>query len=1230
MGVVYEAFDREAETPVALKVLRRIDPQLRLRFKREFRAVQGLDHPNLIRLGELVESSGKLFYTMELVDGVDFLEYVRASRPPTDGTPASPTRNLRAVTPDAAVDESVTQQPRVSSHDYDETRLRDVLRQLAAALSTLHAADMLHRDVKPSNVLVDRSGRAVLLDFGLVLPAADSRLTRDGGAVGTAVYMAPEQAVDRELTAAADWYSVGVMLYEALTGRVPFDGTTYQVLIDKQKREPPPPRAWVPDVPPDLDALCVDLLRTDPAARPATAELLQRLAVDTKEPSAPGRSRAGAWRERASRPSLQMPFIGRTDQLDRLRAAYDDAAERAVTVIVHGQSGMGKSELVRQLGRQLAADDEDPLFLAGRCYERESLPYKGVDGVIDELSGYLAGLSRSEARALLPDGAGLVRELFPVLRRIEAVSSLRVDARRAIDPLERRASTFAALRELFARIAGQRRLVIAIDDLQWSDRDSLSLLADLVQPPDAPPVLVVATVRTTTDGELPAEIIEGAAALQGDVRRVHVGPLAEQTARQLVSVLAPGMAAVPAVVDAIVNDANGHPMFLVELLRYVEDHPDERPDVRLDDALWSRIELLPAGARAALELVCVAGSPIAQSIITMAAKLDGARWSKCSSVLRASQLVRTGGASHSDAVEPYHDRIREAVVARLSDDARYRAHERLVVALDRAGEAEAHPEALVRHLVAIGEHDRAAHNAERAADVATRALAFDRAADLYATTLELGSATYSGDQVLAVRRALADALANAGRAAEAGDAFLAAAVGAGAAAKLTCRRRAAEQFLISGHIERGLEALGSVLHHFDVSMPSTVKRALASLLWNRFKLRVRGRRWKPRTEEQIAPEELVRFDVYNAVARGLGTVDPIRGMDFQSRAMLLALRLGEPTRVATATAFEAIFYSAEGGAGMVRARRLLDEAMSIAADQNSPDLDVWLEMAEGMLGMFDGRFADTLVHLDRAEQVLRDEVGNTWELNNIRVFRLQILRFAGRFTHLRREFARVSRIAERRGDRYVQTSISRSLSFLSLLDDDPTAARRVLDNTTWVPPEGGFHIQHWYELRARSEIVLYEDTVVDHIAELEVEYGALERSMLTRIQFTRALALWVRARFRLAVHARTGDASHVREARGMLRTLRRESVGYIDVWADLLDASITARTRGAEAATDLLHSALDGAERCGMALMAALARRRMGQIATEGGDELVAATDAWAAAEGIVNIDRLADSMVPV
>src|SRR5207302_587147 len=128
-------------------------------------------------------------------------------------------------------------------------------------------------------------GRVVILDFGLVRDAHGPR--DDDGVGGTISTMAPEQAAGGAVGAPADWYSVGAVLYQCLTGRAPFQGTAGDVLRRKQSEDPRPPRSVAPSVPPDLDALCMDLLLRDPDARPTGAEVLHRIDVTRSEPPPP-------------------------------------------------------------------------------------------------------------------------------------------------------------------------------------------------------------------------------------------------------------------------------------------------------------------------------------------------------------------------------------------------------------------------------------------------------------------------------------------------------------------------------------------------------------------------------------------------------------------------------------------------------------------------------------------------------------------------------------------------------------------------------------------------------------------------------------------------------------------------------------------------------------------------------------------------------------------------------
>src|SRR5579884_3162945 len=155
MGVVYEALDRETGSRVAVKLLRSLAAEALLRFKHEFRSLSDIQHPNLVSLGELIEDGGRWFFTMEYVDGVDFLAHVRQSGP-THDEPTAPQPST-VVMPAPAF-----------RLRFDEARLRAGLSQLARGLHSLHRSRLVHRDIKPSNILVDKSGRVTLLDFGLV------------------------------------------------------------------------------------------------------------------------------------------------------------------------------------------------------------------------------------------------------------------------------------------------------------------------------------------------------------------------------------------------------------------------------------------------------------------------------------------------------------------------------------------------------------------------------------------------------------------------------------------------------------------------------------------------------------------------------------------------------------------------------------------------------------------------------------------------------------------------------------------------------------------------------------------------------------------------------------------------------------------------------------------------------------------------------------------------------
>jgi eukaryotic-like serine/threonine-protein kinase len=1215
-GEVYEAVDRESGAPVALKALRRLNPETIARFKQEFRALQEVQHPNLINLGELLEEDGQLYFTMELVRGADFLGWVR---PAADVAYAE----TRLASMGSSSSSDSDRAPRVRRHRrlgvLQIERLRDGLRQLAGALVALHDAGKVHRDIKPSNVLVDERGRVVVLDLGLVADADRADSWGDAGIVGTPDYMAPEQASGQPAGPAADWYAVGVMLFEALTGQLPFDGSLMEVLIHKQQSEPPRVDAREH---PDLAALCQRLLAREASRRPDDDQVLRALGAATSSEAL----------RRVTTFTHGPYFVGRDAETARLRDALDAHVreQHPVAVLIGGESGVGKSTLVRRFTEAL--DRDEVAVLPGRCHERESVSFKAFDGMVDALARYLARMEAVEVAALLPLHAWQLAQVFPVLKRIK----LFAEAPRPtalLDQSELRAHVFGALRELLQRLAQRRRLVMVIDDLQWADADSLALLGDVLRGPDAPPLLLLATMRPRPgDGGVDPAI--HVRAVCADSRDIALAPLTTEESRRLAEMLARSHGVQTEVdVDALAAEAGGHPLFIDELVRHCAGGGGSSGAQRLEDALWARVSLLDAEARTVLELAAVAAGPMLQETVAHAADVGAPRFSRMVSLLRLSNLARTTGARGTDTIEPYHDRVRQAVIGHMSPARRTELHRQLAVALE-AGTHPGRESALALHWGSAGRMDLAARYADAAARAAAAELAFDRAARFFRTALDLGHPERAG-----LLAGLGAVLSFAGRGAEAAVAYLAASTAETAsAAALEFRRRAAEQLLISGHIDEGIELIGSVLAAVDLSLPKTPRRALISLLAKRAFLRVRGVGFEPRQEGEVPATELTRIDLCWSVARGLGIVDNIRGADFQTRHLLLALRAGEPTRVARALAVEGGFIGTGGEKALPRARELFDHARTMIAGADAPHPTALIMGAECVCAYQSGRFAEAIERARSAEGAFRTRCpGSAWELDTIQSFYLYALFYLGRLTELVQLTPAWLRLAQARGDLYACNQLRAGLATSAWLvggQVDEAYAQVDEAERNWAHWEQrGYHVQHYHQLLARANIDLYRGDAASAMARIEREWPQLAGSLLLRVSAVRIEGHTLRGRCALARAAElpAGErAPLLAVAERDARKVRKE----VEHWARGLSALLLAGCAhlrdDRDDAIDALHTAIEHLDAAELAGHAAAARHHLGTLlgGSEGGALHTAAVSHFGA-HGVADLDAWIRMLAP-
>jgi tetratricopeptide (TPR) repeat protein len=1232
-GVVYRAIDRERNIPVALKTLRHVAAKALVRFKQEFRALADVSHPNLVTLYELSSHEDQWFFTMELVDGVDFLWHVRGEAYPAESGPtssvSSPTSaNLRAFFDRPHEAARAVSAPVAGALNLD--RLRHALPQLAEGVLALHEAGKLHRDIKPSNVLVTREGRVVLLDFGLVAEIAPAH-SHTVDAVGTPAYMSPEQVAGLPLTRASDWYNVGAMLYQALTGQLPFAGSVLDVMRRKQESEPPPPRDVSPDVPRDLDALCQDLLRRDPEKRPSGMGVLRALnGVRVAGPAMPAARSVVAG---------SAPFVGREEQLRALRDAFQTLkGGRTLTVAVHGGSGMGKSALVRRFLEDLKSEDPEAVVLAGRCYERESVPYKALDALVDALSRYLRRLPSAQAEAFLPHDILALARVFPVLRQVGAVTRARRAVLEIPDSLELRRRAFGALRELLVRLADRRPLVLYIDDLQWGDVDSAALLEDLLRPPDPPVLLLIGCYRSEeakTSPLLKTILPKRLAVDQSlEMRDIVLGELSATEANELARVLVKGEPLErESRAGAIARESGGNPYFIEELVRFSQT--DAEPmvtDVTFDHVIETRVSRLPEVARRLLDLVAVSGVPLEVGAAYRAADLEKEGESALA-VLRAAHLVRTRSTLGRNEIETYHDRIRDAVVAHLPAESLKECHHRLTSALLATGRAD--PEMLATHYLGAGDAQSAAEYAAAAAAKASEALAFDRAARLYRFAVNVMRAS---PERAKLEVQLGDALANAGRGAEAAQVYLSAAEAVGAGLGIELHRRAAQQLYTSGHIAEAERALETVLSKLGMKLPKTPRKALLSMLLHRAQVRLRGLRFQERDETQVSGQDLLRIDTCWAVGVGMGIVDMVRGADFQARHLVLALRAGEPYRVARALAMEGAYVAMGGNRSRARAARLLGASHALAERVNHPYAIALASMTAGNAAMCDGRWRDARTLCERAEQIFRERcTGSDWEILIAQLCGLVSMFFLGEVAALSQRLRSLLEEAEGRGSRlraaFLRTGFCSHVAWLAA--DDAPRARQELETglAGWRQSERFDYLRLWVR-GAVTDISLYsgEGPAASEGVGKDLRPSARALERFVQMGFIRGIDS--RARRRLAVAAQATDPGErsaiLRGVEDHAKAIMRERTHWGDPLALLLRAG-AAVTRGEpERSLRLLTSSEAGLAAADMPLHAAVARRRRGELmGGDAGQSLVASTDAWMAGQAIRNPDRMTGMLAP-
>ncbi len=713
--MVRRAHDTLLDRPVAIKTVsgQTLGEEGRRRLLEEARAAARLNHPNIVSLYDAGESDGDAYLIMELVEGRSLHE-----------SPPESLEGLIAIT-----------------------------RKVCLALDHAHSHGIVHRDLKPENILLGGDGRVKLLDFGLARPIA-TRLSADGGISGTVFYLAPEQAMGKAPRAQADLYSLGVILYELSTGRLPFTADDPLAVVTQHLYAPVvPPRTLRPDLPPALERLILRLLAKDPGGRPAQALEVERALAEIESVSARGDTDTAD-----SLPIGQLArgrLIGRTAELGRLRQLWSEAlAGRGVLALISGEPGVGKTRLAREL--VATARLAGASVLSGGCFEYEATtPYLPF---VEALREWVRETSDERLQQVVETGAPEVIRMAPEVEDRLGPP----EARPPLSPGEERLRLFDSLARVLQRMASPHGLLVFLDDLHWADSGSLQLLHYLLRHLQRDRVLFLAAYRETEldrTHPLAEAIVEWNRSRRAV--RLALGRLSSDETATLLASLFQAETVSPEFAEAIQRETEGNPFFIEEVVNalieggmvYREEGRWERKAIEelaipqsVKEAVGRRLNRLDSATLDVLHAAAVIGKSFSYGLLSASLNGNADDLLPALDQAAAAQLV---APAEGEAYAFTHDKIRETLYEEINPIRRRRLHQQVAEALERSPGSAARRRAqdLAYHFTAAGDSERGLEHSLQAAEQARALYAWDEAIGFLATARECALALERPDEV---------------------------------------------------------------------------------------------------------------------------------------------------------------------------------------------------------------------------------------------------------------------------------------------------------------------------------------------------------------------------------------------------------------------------------------------------------------------------------------------------
>ncbi|HLH19084.1 MAG TPA: BREX system ATP-binding domain-containing protein [Bryobacteraceae bacterium] len=701
------ARDLRLDREVVLSVLKPGgDPASQQRLIREARALAALgDHPNIVTVFDIGEEAGCPYLVCQYVQGGSVADLLRAS---PAGLPAE--------------------------------RVLAIAIGVCHALAYAHAAGIVHRDIKPANIWLTQDGSVKLGDFGLALRLNSAEVTMSRMLVGTATYISPEQATGDPAGPASDLYSLGVVLYELLTGRPPFiSDNLVGVLWQHANAQPVAPSWHNPGIPPPLESLVLQLLAKNPAERPssaaALAETLTGIAGGTRAPE-----------PRAVPPATPLSrmasgtFVGREAELEQVRTALHDAlAGQSRLVFLVGEPGSGKTHTSEQAATY--AQFRGFLVITGQCYEGEGAP--PFWPWVRILQGCLRHTPASALSAGLGSGAAALAEILPEIR--QAVAPLPPLA--PLEPAQARFRLFESVTTFLRNTARSQPLLVILDDLHWADAPSLLLLVFLARELRSERILLLGTFRDLDLGRR-----HPLSQALGDLARLQLGQKIALRGLTLADVgrfiaISTGIEPPPRLVAAVHAQTEGNPFFVSETVKLLITEgrlrSSDEPSLSgllpegVRDVIGRRLDQLSDAAHRALAAASVLGRDFAVHALQPVSEVPEDELLDALDEAVASRIIEPAG--QAGRFRFTHALIREVLYDSIGAARRLRLHRRAGAVLESiyGAQLDEHAAELARHfLQSPGEAEKAIAYSIRAARYADTQVAYEESVEHYQRALE--------------------------------------------------------------------------------------------------------------------------------------------------------------------------------------------------------------------------------------------------------------------------------------------------------------------------------------------------------------------------------------------------------------------------------------------------------------------------------------------------------------